>query len=337
MALLNVSASRGAGRYPTLWLFVCLCLISLVQAGFGQADRVDQLIKQLGSSDAGVRVSAKAALVQIGASAVEPLIAALTHPDSGVRYRAAECLGEIKDPRAVDPLIAALRDPVTIVESSAAKALGEIGDPRAVAPLMSALQGRSPYAPGNEAEALAKIKDPQAADERMRAILKEQESTLGQRTAASVAPVKAALITPVQREDIDFSKAKRLYGGPPRAPSDVVTIVWGLRNKADVCLGRLEDGPPLASGQKQCNKLANLSQVLPGTYGIAATVWCSEEEPMTVANFVNNTRTVYIGTVTVSGAFTARAGDIVTFGVVDYYHMYGPKCYGVSFANAITR
>jgi len=52
--------------------------------------------------------------------------------NAGVRWCAAEALGEIKDVRAVEPLIAALRDPNAYVRWCAADALGKIGDARAL-------------------------------------------------------------------------------------------------------------------------------------------------------------------------------------------------------------
>ena len=116
---------------------VCVCVVGFVPAGYGQTGRVSQLISQLGSPLASDRVSAKAALVQIGTPAVVPLVAALSNPDSEVRYRAADCLGEIKDFRAVASLIAALKDPASFVAATAADALGKIGDHRAVAPSMT--------------------------------------------------------------------------------------------------------------------------------------------------------------------------------------------------------
>ena len=52
----------------------------------------------------------KEALVGIGTPAVEPLIATLKDRDPNVRQQAADALGEIKDPRALEPLIAARQD-----------------------------------------------------------------------------------------------------------------------------------------------------------------------------------------------------------------------------------
>src|SRR5512136_3166476 len=68
------------------------------------------------------------------------LIDLLVHPELNVRWRAAEALGEARDPRAVEPLIAALKDPYQDVSWIAAESLGKIRDARAVGPLVAALK-----------------------------------------------------------------------------------------------------------------------------------------------------------------------------------------------------
>ncbi|HMK16194.1 MAG TPA: HEAT repeat domain-containing protein, partial [Methanomicrobiales archaeon] len=57
------------------------------------------------------------------ADEVPYLIALLEHPELNVRWRAAEALGEARDPRAVGPLIAALKDEYQDVSWIAAEAL----------------------------------------------------------------------------------------------------------------------------------------------------------------------------------------------------------------------
>jgi len=51
------------------------------------------------------------------------------------RWKAAESLGRLADPRTTDPLIDALFDDDARVRTKVAWALGSIGDPRALAPL----------------------------------------------------------------------------------------------------------------------------------------------------------------------------------------------------------
>ena len=73
---------------------------------------------------------------KVDARSVDPIIGALEDDDQGVRYRAVEALGQIKNVTAVDPLIEVLRnDEDRDVRLKAAWALGEIDDARAVDPL----------------------------------------------------------------------------------------------------------------------------------------------------------------------------------------------------------
>lgn len=66
-------------------------------------------------------------------------IAMLGEGDPSRRWKAAESLARIRDPRSVEPLIGALSDEDWRVRQKAAWALGQIGDPRAVLPLRRAL------------------------------------------------------------------------------------------------------------------------------------------------------------------------------------------------------
>ena len=59
----------------------------------------------------------------------------LSDENPGNRWKAADSLGRLKDPRGTDPLIDALFDEDVRVRVKVAWALGSIGDPRALAPL----------------------------------------------------------------------------------------------------------------------------------------------------------------------------------------------------------
>ncbi len=66
---------------------------------------------------------------------LEYFISMLSEEEEGNRWKAAEILGRLKDPRAVDPLIETLWDDDSRVRLKAAWALGRIGDRRAIPPL----------------------------------------------------------------------------------------------------------------------------------------------------------------------------------------------------------
>jgi len=80
--------------------------------------------------------------IEMGAVAVEPLIAELKDGNKDIRQATAKALGELKDPRAVEPLIVTLKDNDASVRWEVAKALGEFKDSRAVEPIIAALKDK---------------------------------------------------------------------------------------------------------------------------------------------------------------------------------------------------
>lgn len=97
----------------------------------GDPKAVKPLIASLIDYDVDVRKRTAEALVQIGRLSVDPLIKVLDEDDYYLRWRAAWCLGKIKDSKAVEALILKLGDHVSEVRWTVIGALGEIGDKRA--------------------------------------------------------------------------------------------------------------------------------------------------------------------------------------------------------------
>jgi len=93
------------------------------------APTVDGLLAQLEDRDGVTRERARRSLVTLGGPAVEPLIQALKHRRSRVRYEAAMCLRDISDRRATDGLVEALADRTFEVRWVAAEALISLGRP----------------------------------------------------------------------------------------------------------------------------------------------------------------------------------------------------------------
>lgn len=121
----------------------------------------------LGGSGSGVSTAAMNSLVRIGPASVDPLIAALRHPDSRIRYHAASALGGlalrgIKAQTAVPSLIETLHDENHLARNFAARTLGDIDDQRAVEPLIQALQDEDMGVRGDAAGALGKLKSAHA-------------------------------------------------------------------------------------------------------------------------------------------------------------------------------
>lgn len=82
---------------------------------------VSKLIQQL--TDNKKYASAAEALKNLGAAAVEPLIAALRDPQPNLRTQAARLLGTIGDTRAITPLMELSKDPALPVQIAAFESL----------------------------------------------------------------------------------------------------------------------------------------------------------------------------------------------------------------------
>jgi HEAT repeat protein len=134
----------------------------------------------------GTRWKAAEALAQIGTLSVEPLIAALSHPEEDVRWKAAIALGEIGDTRAIGPLIELLRDEDRFVKGRAAYALGEIGSP-AVGELIRALREGDGNLRWGAAIALGNIRDPESVFPLLRALGDRYENVRSEAASALVA------------------------------------------------------------------------------------------------------------------------------------------------------
>lgn len=88
---------------------------------------------------ASVAEAAMLALANIGAPAVDPLIASLRNDNPGVRTMATAALGRIQDPRTIEPLIEVLeRDEDSLVQAAAVDALRKKKDPRTLEALLVA-------------------------------------------------------------------------------------------------------------------------------------------------------------------------------------------------------
>jgi HEAT repeat protein len=114
-----------------------------------------------------VRRTAANALVSVpDRRSLEPLVAALSDEDPGVRANAALALGELEDARAetplaaiVEPLATTLKDPDPSVRVMAASALGRRKDSRAIGHLEGALEDENELVRKAAAAILAGFRD----------------------------------------------------------------------------------------------------------------------------------------------------------------------------------
>ena len=95
------------------------------------AEGLDRHIQNLSSKNVSAVAQAREALVAIGPPARDRLIFILNEGHPHRRQDAAFVLGKMRDPAAVEPLCAALTHPDALLRQLAAQALGRIGDPRA--------------------------------------------------------------------------------------------------------------------------------------------------------------------------------------------------------------
>jgi HEAT repeat protein len=98
-------------------------------------ERLDSLIEKLDSKNVSILQISRAALVAIGPPARDRLIYILREGHVHRRQDAAFVLGRMGDPAAVEPLCAALKHPDPLLRRLAAEALGRIGDRAASKPL----------------------------------------------------------------------------------------------------------------------------------------------------------------------------------------------------------
>jgi HEAT repeat protein len=104
---------------------------------------VEPLLAALEHPDShGTRVEVFGAIVMIGPPALKPFTAGLQSPSSRVRREVVECLTLLGDENGVEPLIQALADAEGDVARAAAYGLAELDDPRAVSPLTAAIKDR---------------------------------------------------------------------------------------------------------------------------------------------------------------------------------------------------
>lgn len=90
---------------------------------------MQHMIKQM--RDHATSAQARQALIEMGAAAVEPLLAQLTSPEQADRALAIGVLEKINDPRALTPLMElSTRDPLPVLRSDAVSAVASYSDPR---------------------------------------------------------------------------------------------------------------------------------------------------------------------------------------------------------------
>ena len=116
-------------------------------------DSVASLVMELSSGLAPERAASVLGRIK-DARALEPLVAALRHPDAQVRMESCVALGELRDPAASEPLLVATRDPEHLVRAGAGAALDRIGTAAIAVSVASLLRPLLEKAPAELVQAL---------------------------------------------------------------------------------------------------------------------------------------------------------------------------------------
>ncbi len=155
----------------------------------GDSRGIDPLLTKVDDSDEEIQEAAAQALLTLGETAVERLVAKFENKDDEVPLRVAYALAKTRDPRAislivtkleydsslfsvlkaagdgaVEPLITALRHEHVLLRHRALTALGDFGDSRAVEALAGALKDDSREVRMKAAFSLARLKDARAVE-----------------------------------------------------------------------------------------------------------------------------------------------------------------------------
>ena len=253
----KVSRIRRNAALPILVIVGVVLVIAHVRRarpyGLGEAGKH---IVGLTLDDSSERKEAAAALVGMGASAVEPLICALKHEE--VARRAAEVLGRIGDPRAVEPLLGLIGHDDRSTRFAALEAVGRIGGPGAFDALVVVLEDDDPELARIAAEAIGNLADPRALDP----LVAHLSDGVLMKTSVAEALGKiadprgvAALLTLAGDAD---ERIRRGVGMPAVSPLQIYVRKafyssgldagedWALREKAVAALVAI--GPPAVEG-----------------------------------------------------------------------------------------
>lgn len=113
---------------------------ALSLGGLDERGALDALLDALGrEQELLIREDITWSIVRHGETAIEPLIALLSHADGNVRHHAAHVLGKLRTPRAIQGLSSVLHDENPTVIQKAAFSLGQIGDVAAIPALVGVL------------------------------------------------------------------------------------------------------------------------------------------------------------------------------------------------------
>jgi HEAT repeat protein len=197
---------------------------------------LDPLIAALSDPDSTTRQYASESLSMKHEGAAASLIAALTNKDAGIRSAAAEILAHANDPRVVEGLMQTLKDPQAEVRVSAANALRQIKDARALEPLLAAIDDPDPNVRRSVVFAIGAIGDPRAITPLVNSLNRARNAdksyyiaALGDLGSGAVEPLVAAL----KMSDPALKNAVVDALGKTKSPLAIAALVGPLNDPYD--------------------------------------------------------------------------------------------------------
>ena len=189
---------------------------------------IEALTRELAGGATPHRAAALIGEIQDGRG-LQPLVAALSHPDARVRSQCCSALGKLRDPAAVEPLVQATQDPeheVRVLAGAALDSMGTAAIALSVAALLRPMLG----------EAVAKESQlgmlpnggPGHSIELARGSRAPEEPELTPRWRLGYQAVQLRLITRAARPESRNRTSARLMRSPPIDMSSVerVEAVW---------------------------------------------------------------------------------------------------------------
>ncbi|MCA2801138.1 HEAT repeat domain-containing protein [Microcystis sp. M113S2] len=191
---------------------------------------VNELSQALKDSDWGVRWNAAEALGNIGSEAAIPgLLKALEHSDDDVRMRAALALSKIGSETAIAELLKALKDSDWYVRSHAALALGKIGSETAITGLLKALKDSNSIVRMYAAKALGKIGTETAIQELLKALEDSDDWSVRRNAAFALAEIGTETAIPELLKALeDSNKDVRIKAAEALGKIGSETAIAGL-------------------------------------------------------------------------------------------------------------
>jgi len=213
-------------------------------------EEIQYYIKLLDSGNPYLDDWSRRNLIQLGSTAVPPLLDALESEPPRKRFLICEILGEIRDPKAVPALIKRLEDEEAnpSVASAAAYALGKLGDRRAVDPLKKHLDAADRELLYNTIVALGNLRAKETADRILKKVDDDRTEFFGRRIGNA-----ALMALGKMRHRGALKKIKSILTSDEKTekeqPTGLPVVFYAVRALEQIAL--TTKGPVMVGGEKE--------------------------------------------------------------------------------------